>query len=121
MRRIWAALLVAVFSFALLGPDIFAGLGDRKLPACCRINGKHHCALAKTERGSSGPAFQTGTCSLFTADQALPPLPTAAILKFSAAIVGPVLSHPSPHPQNAALGRPAFDRSGQKRGPPSLS
>lgn len=121
MRRIWAALLVVVFGFTLLGPDAFAGFTDRKLPLCCSSNGKHHCALAKTEGGSSGPAFQPGRCPLFSGDQTMPPLPTAAIPKLSAGIFGAVRSHPTPRPQTAALRRPAFDRSGQKRGPPSLS
>jgi hypothetical protein len=121
MRRIWAAVLVVVFSLALFGPDSFAGFADRKLPSCCRSNGKHHCASAQTERGSSGPAFQSGKCPLFSADQTMPPLAAAALPKLSAGIFGVVLSHPTPHPQTAALGRVAFDRSGQKRGPPSLS
>jgi len=121
MRRIWAALLVVVFSVSLLGPDAFASFADRKLPPCCRSNGKHHCAAAQTERGSSGPVFQSGKCPLFSVDQTMPPLPVAAIPKLSAGIVGTVLSHPALHPQTAALGRDVFDRSGQKRGPPSLS
>lgn len=121
MRRIWAALLVVVFSFALPGPDAFASFADRKLPPCCRSNGKHHCALAQTERGSSGPAFQSGKCPLFSSDQTMPPLSAAAIPKLSAGILGAILSHPTPHPQPTALGRAAFDRTGQKRGPPALS
>ena len=120
MRRIQATLLVVVFGFTLLGPDAFAGLADRKLP-CCRSNGKHHCTLAKTEGGSSGPAFQAGTCSLYGGEQAMPPLPTAATLKLPAGIFRAVLSHPAAHLQTAALRRFSFDRSGQKRGPPSLS
>lgn len=121
MRRFGAALLIAVLCFALVGPDIFAGSADRKLPACCRINGKHHCALAKAEGGSSGPAFQPGRCPMFGGEQAMAPLPTGAVTKLSAGIFGPPLSHPTPHPQTSALGRVAFDRSGHKRGPPSLS
>jgi hypothetical protein len=121
MRRLWAALLVVVFSVTLLGPDAFAGFADRKLPPCCRSNGKHHCTAPQTERGSSGLAFQSGRCPLFSADQAMPPLPVAVIAKLSAGIVGTVLSHPALHPQTAALGRDVFDRSGQKRGPPSQS
>lgn len=121
MRRIWAALLVVVFGFTLLGPDAFAGLADRKLPPCCLSNGKHHCTLAKTEGGSSGPAFQPGRCPLYGGEQAMPPLPTAATPKLPAAIFEAVLSYPAAHPQTAALRRFSFDRSGQKRGPPSQS
>ena len=121
MRRIWAALLVAVFSFALLGPEAFAGSADRKLPQCCRSNGKHHCTLAKAADGSSGPAFQAGTCPLFGGGQMMPPLPIAAIAKPPAGIFRGLLSSSQPRTQPAALGRAAFDRSGDKRGPPSLS
>jgi hypothetical protein len=121
MRRIRAILLVVVYGFTLLGPDAFAGLADRKLPTCCRSNGKHHCTLAKTEGGSSDQSFQPGRCPLYGGEQAMPPVPIAATIKLSAGIFGAVLSHPATHPQTAALHRFSFDRSGQKRGPPSLS
>ena len=120
MRRVWATVLVAVFSFALIGPDAL-GSAERKLPPCCRSNGKHHCASAKPQTGSSDPAFQVGRCPQFSGDHAMPPLPTAAIAKLSPAVFGVVLSHPTPRPQTEALGRFAFDRAGQKRGPPLLS
>jgi hypothetical protein len=110
-----------MFSFPLLGPGAFAGSAARKLPPCCRSNGKHHCTSAHTERDSAGPAFQSGACVFYNADQTMPPIAVAAMPKLSADIVGAVLSHPTPHAQTAALGCFAFDRSGHKRGPPSLS
>jgi hypothetical protein len=55
MHRIWATLLVAVFSFTLIGPDAFGGRADQELPPCCRANGKHHCAMAQSKGGSLGP------------------------------------------------------------------
>ena len=122
MRRIWAALLVVVFSFTLIGPDAFAGFTDQKLPPCCRRNGKHHCAMLETKRSSTGPAFQLGRCPLYNAGQtAMAPLHAAEVPRLSAGMFGAVLSRPTARPQTAALGRAAFDRSIRKRGPPSLS
>jgi hypothetical protein len=119
MRRVWATLLVVVFSFALIGPDALSS-AERNLPACCRSNGKHHCASAQPQTGSSGPAFQAGRCRLFGGDLATP-LPPAAIAMPSPAVFGAHFSHPTPRPQTEALGRLAFDRAAQKRGPPFLS
>src|SRR5258708_9684282 len=115
MRRIWATLLVVVFSFVLTGPDAFAGRADRESPPCCRSNGKHHCVFAQTQEDSSGPAFQVGRCPLFSGGQTMPPLPTAAIVKLSPAFFRAVLSHPTPRPPTEALRPVAFDRSAPNR------
>jgi hypothetical protein len=120
MRGIWAALLVAVFGFALINLDAFAGRAEQKFPPCCRSNGKHHCALAQNQGGSSGPAFQVSRCPLYSGDQTMPSRPTAAIVKLSPAAFGAIFSHPTFRPETEALGRFAFDCSGQKRGPPFL-
>lgn len=121
MRRTWAALLVAVFSFTLIAPVAFASSPDQKLPPCCRGNGKHHCASAQSQGRPSGPAVQTGRCSLFSGDQTVPPQPTAGAAQMLPGILAAVLSHPAARPQTASLRRIAFDRGGQKRGPPFLA
>src|SRR5262249_824486 len=121
MRRIWATLLMAVFSFPLIGPDALSARADQKLPRCCRSNAKHHCTIALSQPASSRPALEAGRCSLFRADPAMPPLPPAAIVKLSPATFGAVASHATARPQNQPHARIASDRSCQKRGPPSLS
>jgi hypothetical protein len=48
MRRAWAALLVVLFSLPLIAPAFASGPDDSQLPACCRRDGKHHCAMQMT-------------------------------------------------------------------------
>lgn len=51
MRRAFASLLVAVFSFPLIAPVVLANTTS-DFPTCCRRNGKHHCGMVDTaERG----------------------------------------------------------------------
>ena len=121
MRRIWAALLVATFGITLIGPAVFASAADERLPPCCRSNGKHHCAMARSLGDSSGPAVQVGRCPLYAADQTIPLQPTAGMVSQPQAVFGTILSHPTPRPRAMALGHVAFDRSCQKRGPPFLA
>ena len=121
VRRIWATLLVAVFSFALIGPATFVPTGDQKLPPCCRKTGKHHCALAQNHESTSGPSFQSGRCTFFPNEQTLPPIPTDGMVKVGQVILALVFSHPTPQPRTERLGGILFDRTGQKRGPPSIS
>ena len=121
MRRIWAALLVAVFGFTPFSPAAFASGDGRKLPPCCQRHGKHRCAMLQSEETSSGPALQTARCPLFGSEQTLPPLPAPAVVKLFQTLFATVLSHPTPRPQTEVLGGISFDRTGQKRGPPVLS
>lgn len=58
MRRAFASLLVAVFSFPLIAPVLFANPAS-DLPACCRRNGKHRCALADMADQGALPAGLT--------------------------------------------------------------
>lgn len=45
MQRAWAAILVVIFSYLLIAPAFASGPDNSQLPACCRRNGKHHCAM----------------------------------------------------------------------------
>lgn len=57
MRRFSAILMLAIFSFSLMSP-LFGSDPNANLPACCRRNGKHHCAMAMGVGASqSGPAL----------------------------------------------------------------
>ncbi len=52
VRRLLASLLLNVLAFALIAPAISVRT-DSQLPACCRANGKHKCAML-AKRYSSG-------------------------------------------------------------------
>jgi hypothetical protein len=122
VRRIWVAVIVALFSFTLISPAILSAPDDQKLPPCCRKNGKHHCAMAQVPVSSSDPAFQAGRCPLFNSIQTLPPLRTAAgLAKAPQPVFAALVTQRASRPQIEALARISFDRSSQKRGPPCLS
>jgi len=65
MRRAPATLLLAVFSFSLIGPALWEN-GSADLPACCRRDGQHHCAMMNVDR-DAGPAVRLATtrCPFF--------------------------------------------------------
>lgn len=121
MRRIWAMLLVAVFSFVVIGPALLVPTGDQKLPPCCRKDGKHHCATAASQESTFGPSFQAARCALFVNNQTLPPVPTSGMPKVGQATLAAVVFQRTPRPQSVKLGRISFDRVAQKRGPPFVS
>jgi len=71
MRRPLAFLLILFFA---LGPlqGVLEASGDSRLPACCRRQGAHHCAMSEETRAalewatSSTPAFSApATCPSF--------------------------------------------------------
>jgi hypothetical protein len=45
MRRAPAALLLILLSLPLIAPLFASAPDESQLPACCRRNGKHHCAM----------------------------------------------------------------------------
>lgn len=122
MRRIWAILLVAIFSFSLVEPVVFASDLDSKLPACCRRDGRHHCAMKDDQSDSStGLSLQTDRCALFPGVQSIPSGPRTSLPGVAPAIFAALISHPAVCAQTEALCRMSYSRAGQKRGPPALS
>jgi hypothetical protein len=118
MRRIFAVLLVGLFSFSLIGPAVFAGDADSKLPACCRRDGAHHCAMMASQAASSGPSVRADRCGFYPAATAIPPGQTVSLPGVAHAIFAGLLSHPASCAQTEALCRSSYSRAGQKRGPP---
>jgi hypothetical protein len=119
VRRISAILLLALFSFSLISPAVLAADPESSLPACCRRNGKHHCAMMAIEAASSsGPSLQAAPCASFPSIRAVPTSAATGLLKTPAAVFASVLSRPAAHPQTEQLLRNSFTLSGQKRGPP---
>lgn len=125
MRRASSILLVTIFSLSLIMPALFASDPYANLPACCRKDGKHRCALtaamiAAMTADSLGPALTAGTCSDYPSVQVGPtrPVCVAALPGANPAgfeIAGPVLGL-----RVQPFGRSSYSRAGQKRGPPSL-
>jgi len=122
MRRGAAIALLAVFSCLLMAP-LFAADSDASLPACCRRNGKHHCAMRMAfDAWSQHRHFST-------VEEKCPYAPLAAVAAHSSVFhaaparlcFAEVVSHPAQAPQSNALRRISFSRSRQKRGPPSFS
>lgn len=123
MRRLLAILLLAVFGLPYASV-LFAQEGaETGLPACCRKNGKHHCAMSQLQ--SSGA--QQGERISMVAEKCpyAPAVPAAAHLSLfaaplSAGVFAELVHHPAIHEQTHAKYRISRDRSRQKRGPPSL-
>jgi hypothetical protein len=120
VRRSLAISLVMLFSFLLISPLLASDAVDASLPACCRRAGKHHCAFTDggTQQGRSIDLiaekcpYAPGAPAAFHLAAFAPPA--------SDALFAGLVSHPSIHAQTAAQYRISFDRSRQKRGPPSL-
>jgi len=124
MRRVWAAILVVLFSYPLIAPAFASGPDDAQLPACCRRNGKHHCAMMmeEMELGQLSSRFVTvqetcpyapfARCPLMLPHSFTPP----ARRGFAQLTQGPALIV-----RAAEAGyRISADRTRHKRGPPRL-
>ena len=120
MRRALALILLAGFSFPLIAPLFTSGPDDAALPACCRRNGKHHCAMFAEVENS--PRYQTvsGRCpySPFSGVALMAPHAFAA---HTEALTVTRAAGPAAVVREAEAGhRISFNRSRQKRGPPAL-
>jgi hypothetical protein len=123
VRRVLAISLLLLFSLPLISPlfALAANPGD-KLPACCRRNGVHHCAI-RMLRGEQSQGEQ------FTARQEKCPAYPRAVSpvqrndlspQSSAQLFAGIVVHPAGKAQAEARARIAFYRSRQERGPPAL-
>jgi len=69
MRRALSIVFVLFFGLGPLSALSGASDDDANLPACCRRNGAHHCAMAAMMArmmASSGPSFSApATCPLY--------------------------------------------------------
>jgi len=121
MRRFLASALLLLFSFLLSSPVILAldKDADANLPACCRRAGRHGCAMQG--QSSSGPAVRAPGCASFPGAQTIPSSSKTALLPNFRTIVQGISMQTSPAQQAESLRHVSFDRTGQKRGPPSLS
>lgn len=121
MRLFIATCLCAIFVGSLLSPLALLVKSDSEsnLPACCRRDGKHHCAMMAAATEPSGKRFQARpeACpfrSNFASTSA-----TVSVVPRSAAVgFAELLSHPTAHEQKLAKLRISEIGSRLKRGPP---
>lgn len=118
MRRAWASLLLAIFSFSLIAPALFAGQ-ESDLPACCRRLGQHHCSLLF---GNTGIPSVKGVCSNYTQRPSIAISPVnVAFSGASSATIAPVVRPAAPSVQPLRLFQASSELSRPKRGPPAVS
>ncbi|MBS1852233.1 MAG: hypothetical protein JST79_15095 [Acidobacteria bacterium] len=112
-------MLLLVWSLALVSP-LFARTSDAALPACCRRDGKHHCAMAGMQDPDAQPSFSAvqAKCPMFPASTVSWDHGPQFLPNISQAFYAGVVSHPVVHAQVESLCRIAWERSRQKRGPP---
>jgi hypothetical protein len=122
VRRSLSILLILLFGFPLVAPVFALGAdGDATLPACCRKNGSHHCAMSMQQIASLG----VGT-HLLARPNCCPLYPKAIAqsqhhdLSFNVAalLFAEAVAHPAIRRQTEAWARVALDGARQKRGPP---
>lgn len=126
VRRGFSILLVLIFS---LGPltTLSASSEDASLPACCRRNGEHHCAMSMQEMGAA-MVVPPGAVPILDAPRHCPYYPQHAIVRntpvyaltASSADGHPLVVQPHRHSTGRAapLLNPVSPLAG--RGPPAL-
>ena len=126
MRRLLSISLLLLLVFPIVSPLFAATPSEADLPACCRRNGKHHCAMGAmgaAQASSHSPTTQSSTirekCPYLLTVQA----PAHLIFtpdEIQASLYTGILSQPAAHAQTEALLKISFDRARSKRGPPAL-
>jgi len=126
MRRVWATLVLVLFSFSLIGPLVSANV-QSGVPACCRRAGKHHCAMAgdasASHADSQGAALRASRdqCPFYLMGRAIAPeTRSAPVVSAFLLFVFLVASGPVWQGREAA-DHHRFNFSLPQRGPPVLS
>jgi hypothetical protein len=120
MRRWLSIPMVLLFLLPLVSALFGASDAEAGLPACCRRGGKHQCAvMAEPSLPDKGVGAIREKCPYSPAALTVVILPSFTP-STAAAIFAGVAQHASVAPQTDARGRVSYDRSRQKRGPPSL-
>ena len=122
VRRFLAISLVVLFCFPLISPLFaLAPTSDNRLPACCRRNGAHHCAMPASDGQSQGIQF-------LPLQQRCPAYPKAVVPvrheelspASSSLLLTAIVAHPIGKPHSEAIAYIALDRSQHERGPPAF-
>lgn len=123
--RAISGVLLAFFLLPLFLPFLSFG-PESTLPACCRRDGKHHCAMSTwlrepIQRASSGPVVRdvTSPCP-YRSRWLMAFVSRVLFVPGAPAFSRQGVSFPAPDPEGLALARLLEIRSHCKRGPPSL-
>ena len=123
VRRAAAKLLLVIISLPLMAVLLSAQTVESQLPQCCRRFGAHRCLLAANHTGPTGVALHAAsTCSMFQLGFASTQASdtTGAMAPVSSLVA--MVSLPSAIAKQAEVQyRISYNRSSQKRGPPSDS
>lgn len=124
LSRIIAAALLLSFSGDTALPALLADSGS-SLPACCRRDGKHHCAMLEAfekQQESAGLSWKSASrkCPLFP-KSAVGFLTHPATPQRTVSFAGSTAEYPVHKAQTEVLYRISHSRARQKRGPPSIA
>ena len=120
MRRTLALLLLAQFSFSLIAPTLGANTASSNLPACCRKDGKHHCAMAEAVASESpSRKLAAPACPLFPKAGVATALFNTAALHIGPVVYTPVLSGVIAASANHTCSHATLRGPIRKRGPPA--
>lgn len=122
MRNALAVLLMIVFSLPLIAPALASSPDESSLPACCRRNGRHHCAM-------SGMALGTVDSRYTVLSERCPYSPFARVTLMAPHVFASPrgisfmrAAGPTAVVRDAEAGyRISADRTRRKRGPPLLA
>ena len=123
--RAISGVLLAFFLLPLFLPFFSFG-SESTLPACCRRDGKHHCAMSarlreSVQSASSGPVVRDVTSPCPYRSRLLMAFISRMLFVPCAPVFsGQAVSYPAPGLETILLARLCEIRSNLKRGPPSL-
>jgi hypothetical protein len=120
MRRAFATILAALFSFELIAPVLLADAAS-DVPACCRRNGKHHCAMADgSGDASTGPSLKSleSKCPFFPKSAAVTGHSKTIALSVTPPACAPDLMGSAVAASGDNLSRTTLRGPVRKRGPP---
>jgi hypothetical protein len=119
--RVAAMVLQGVLGVLLLAPALSVNTAS-DLPACCRVSGKHKCALTRmagTRAETTGGKSLRSNCPYSSVISfGTVPHVTKYVPQVARHLLGLVLDLPARQAQTEARQRISFSRTRQKRGPP---
>jgi len=122
LRRLLSIVLFAATMLPAAAPMLLAGSGA-SVPMCCRRNGAHHCDGIMAETAATGRTMARAPQRMCPFQQRA--LGAVHLQSFTVATASTeatgILRAPTAAAQAECLRRIAFDRTRQKRGPPSNS
>jgi hypothetical protein len=118
MQRSIAIVLALLFGWSLVLPA-FASSDVSMVAPCCRKAGKHHCTMHLQTRTSSPAVNTIAEKCPYCVYTAISPQAKLCTPTASQAIFAGLLQHPAVSPQTEVNYRISYDRSRQKRGPPT--